>query len=874
MNWAAPVSLVDGVARLALLAALIGSPWVFGSVETGARRCLCAVSVVLLLAAVVRQIVLPRRLPIVALSVLFTGVLLGVLQLMPLGRDALDVLTPAGSRIIQDLDDAQPSPDAAVASRLGLGPKGDRRPITLYPASTRQDLATLSLGLGYFVLGAIFFAGPRAKVALCATMAAVGAAVAFFGIVQQLTWNGLLYWRIPLEGGGSPFGPFVNRNNAGGFLILCLAGSVGLLVWATGRRPRDEPPRHAHDPSPRSMVHRVHDALLQAVARCDAPRLLAASLAACIAAGILCSLSRGSVIAMLGAATVTLLVALGIGKHRIRLWGVAVVVAAGLAMVAWVGMTGRVQSRLATLGERQTIEEGRLPLWRDSLQAVADFWPVGSGLGTYRYVYGLYQQQPEVGWAYHAENQYLEALIDGGILGLALPLVFMVLVALAIGRSLRDADLRNFALGVAGTFALTGQAIHSIFDFDLVVPANLVLFALLCGSILAPNGTVATEASKRGVACSRWLAVGPTAIVLAIAMWGYRETRRLDTLAIATRAAVLTERYEARTPVDVAAARDNLAAALAERPDDAEGHLRMANLWIDSYQLQALEQLRKEAAPHVKDTDLSEFTTTTVLHRRAHEFDQGHSDDLDKLRSEPAVRDNLLPALGHLLQARRACPLLPDVELKIARLAFLVDSPGCDRGPLDRARQLAPADCQLLYHCGRLELQAGRRSRAMDCWRRCVTLDPSYLGATLRRASEFLSPVEIAQQLAPDSPSILIEMGVRHFGGKEYDEARRVLGHRLEGIASTTTLSAADRHHLHAAALGFQGSSGEAILEYQQAIDLRPQAADWRYELALLLKRQDRMAEAYRQAVLCARMQPGNADYRALLQAIHSSSPE
>jgi hypothetical protein len=53
--------------------------------------------------------------------------------------------------------------------------------------------------------------------------------------------------------------------------------------------------------------------------------------------------------------------------------------------------------------------DGRLKNWADGWQAATDLLPAGSGLGTYRYVYRLYQQQPYGVWFYHAENQYLQA---------------------------------------------------------------------------------------------------------------------------------------------------------------------------------------------------------------------------------------------------------------------------------------------------------------------------------------------------------------------------------------------------------------------------------------------------------------------------------
>src|SRR5690242_18093984 len=45
-------------------------------------------------------------------------------------------------------------------------------------------------------------------------------AVAVFGIAQNFTSDGKLYWVRPLTAGGNPFGPYVNRNHFAGLMEL------------------------------------------------------------------------------------------------------------------------------------------------------------------------------------------------------------------------------------------------------------------------------------------------------------------------------------------------------------------------------------------------------------------------------------------------------------------------------------------------------------------------------------------------------------------------------------------------------------------------------------------------------------------------------
>src|SRR5262249_42960275 len=131
------------------------------------------------------------------------------------------------------------------------------------------------------------FRTPRSQGALLAALAIDAAAMAIFSIVQQRTWNGQLYWSIPLTQGGLPFGPFINRNNGAAFLNLGLAAAVGIVAWALA-------PRLSREES--SAGSRFGRGLLAA---------LGLTIALAILAAIVCSLSRGGFVACVVGCVVT-----------------------------------------------------------------------------------------------------------------------------------------------------------------------------------------------------------------------------------------------------------------------------------------------------------------------------------------------------------------------------------------------------------------------------------------------------------------------------------------------------------------------------------------------------------------------------------------
>src|SRR5205085_5893670 len=95
-----------------------------------------------------------------------------------------------------------------------------------------------------------------------------------------------------------------------------------------------------------------------------------------------------------------------------------------------------------------------------------------------------------------AHNDYLQTLSDGGIIGGALGVAFIVILFRQgfARRETEDKFRRGVATGaLAGCFAVL---IHSFFDFTLHTTANPLLFLLL-STLATINGRV-EEASSRG----------------------------------------------------------------------------------------------------------------------------------------------------------------------------------------------------------------------------------------------------------------------------------------------------------------------------------------------------------------------------------------
>ena len=808
-----------------------------------------------------------------ALLPLFGILTIGTLQLIPFASQSSTFLSPQGTILRHTLISEQPRSNQRSADAMHGESSDAKQPISLYPAATRRNLALLVFAVAVFLGGSLLFRDPVPQMWLCTAIAVNGAVYAFFEVAERLVHSA--GWRAGWGGRGMElFGPFINRNHAAAFLNLSLAGAVGVAFWAATR----DSSRHALDVDRALGGGRVAAFLRNRLPRLDrgnwiAQRLLAFALGAFMAAGILCSLSRGGMVAMLAGLAVTCVISLGRQRRAHQVWSAVFLLLASVVLMGWIGMTAAVQDRLGTLADRDQLAVGRFPHWRDAVGAIPDFWRLGSGLGTYAYVYPQYQQRMDRAWYYHAENHYLEALVVGGIPALALILTMIVTIACSCRRVLRSSgDPRAQAFALAVVFALTSQVVHAMCDFALYIPANLGLLALLTGSL---SGTAAGPAivcrapRHAALSCRRVLTIALAALLVVAACWAGDEMKRFDHIEAVLRSTRLAS-SPATPAIAYTAALEQMAVAQRLYPDDAESHYRTAQLWLGLYRAKALEQLRPERTPAASDAALWQLTGPLSIRGRACDCLYNHQPAaLEKLRRFPVVREYLQPALREAELASRACPLLTDAHLLIAELACLSSDFSNDALLVDRARRLEPANPAVRFRCGLMELQARRTASACTDWRKVIELDFSLRREVFRVADATIAAEDLVEKVLPGSPGLLVQIAREDYVSPQALPIRRKIIRRAEEILPQTEMPAAERHYLRGAILALEERNAEALDQYRRAIALSARSTSWRYELAALLKRQGRLAEAHDEAVICARLEPKNREYARLLEEIN-----
>ena len=119
-------------------------------------------------------------------------------------------------------------------------------------------------------------------------------------------------------------------------------------------------------------------------------------------------------------------------------------------------------------------------------EAIAESWPVGTGLGTFADVYRRFEDpaRPIVEYTNHAHNDYLEIALELGLLGVLITIAFF-LWWLARSRHAWRTDTAGAALARTGSIIIGIILLHSLVDYPLRTSAMAAVFAAAC-ALLVP----------------------------------------------------------------------------------------------------------------------------------------------------------------------------------------------------------------------------------------------------------------------------------------------------------------------------------------------------------------------------------------------------
>ena len=421
----------------------------------------------------------------------------------------------AGAKVPFAPPAAKASAPAKAVPRVALPDGLGWRALSFESAVTRAGMLKALAYAALFLLIALYPFGAdgdaraeeRFGRAIFGMLLATGFVVAFLGLMNWASWNGKILWFfVPLDWEGPHLafalratGPFVNPDHFANYLamILPLALVAALLRIDFVPRAWTSPMRMA------AMAFTF-------VALC----------------AIVLSLSRGGWIST--ALCIGGLIAMFFAQPEHRRAAFArrtdartlrmVALGAGALFVFALMLVGPQGRNLTDIRLAETVSTGltlseRGMMYRRTVAMIHDFPLFGVGMGAWGELFTRYVSAPWSPYYFYREahNDYLQFAAESGLIALLALSWFAWRLLRRIGTAMRSGDPRKWPLLAAVMAAVIATALHEMVDFNLHVPANAVLLAVLLGLGLRLATPASTDSNERGW----WAAPRPLLAVVA-----------------------------------------------------------------------------------------------------------------------------------------------------------------------------------------------------------------------------------------------------------------------------------------------------------------------------------------------------------------------
>ena len=864
--------LFEWPGRLALILAVVLSPWFFASVENWAQ-CLITLALMVGMAFWWFETALNRTnsqvFPYISVLV-FLGIGLGLFQIWTLPGPLADLVLGRQTEIYQDFSGSR-APNVSVSLDRG---------------ATWGQVRLLVIALSALLMGARYFRAKRDVVLLLSAVSINGFAISFFGIIHKLTDNGKMFWFHEIFG-GVPFGPFVNRNNAAGYLLMCLGCCIGLFVIVMSRRTDDSPRPILGREVP--VWRRWSLQILELIRDLTATRLAVLFMLIMIAAAIPSTLSRGGVIGLLVAALGTVLV-FGVTRQP-KGFGIvlAPVFVFSVVLFGWIGFSDELIDRFDTM-DTTTIEssDARVQNWKDTWPAVAEMGLMGSGLGSYRNVHRLYRSDRELGVFVYAENQYFQALVEAGWFGLILFLIAWLLVYQNALFALREgASPTTLGAGTMGVFVIFSQATVSCFDFGLYIASNMLLLSVLMGFMAYQAHALSGRLKKQSILqfrCPNYIVQ-----VVVLVMFSTSTMVALDLYRRAKLDQYMSPRISRlnRENMDLDKTTERIAVLtrLIQRTPTSECMNYLGDLWMHRSRLQLYDSMTdspefKEAFELMDLKRKAQFSQNlwNLTHiQRVQEtacslqrIDSRY--DLVKFLNRPAISEDLPWALTYFKYSREASPIQPLVHLRIAEIKGVIGDVRSGDVDMERALSLAPSNPSFRKVAGIYYLQSGLVDGSIVHWNEYLELEPrGYQGLMeilTGRTSRNLVPVssEKILQIIPDDGGMIFDYVDKYL--PQESPLQEEFLERAASVVLEIKYPKREDNILLGKIRAKQGELELALDAYETAERRDPNDLAVKYEISLLLKGLGRLDEALAVAKVLKKRGPKKASYDKLIEEI------
>lgn len=376
------------------------------------------------------------------------------LQIVPLPAALVQAISPTRAQL------AAPGPAAALQT-LSIDPY----------ASAGFLLKSCAYVAAFCLTLALMRSRERLKTTAIVIVAAGTVQALLASLMHLGGWNYELFFT-KFSHIDSAHGTFVNRNHLAGYLEICLALGIGMMIATLKGGAAQSWKNRLRDTARWLLSTRV---------------LLRISLIVMVIALVMTRSRMGNA-AFFTSLLIAGVIGLATSRHATRstvILLVSLIVIDVFFAGTWFGVENVIKRYEQTTIYRElqptggSVEE-RLEPGLYAMDMLKDYPLTGSGGGTFYTVFPKYRPGAISAYFDYAHNDYVQITTDTGLIGLGL-LGLVVLSTFAVAlRTLyerRDPLCRGIAFGAA--MGIIAIVIHSWVDFNLQIPANALTFVVM-----------------------------------------------------------------------------------------------------------------------------------------------------------------------------------------------------------------------------------------------------------------------------------------------------------------------------------------------------------------------------------------------------------
>ncbi|OOZ75961.1 hypothetical protein BOW50_10605 [Solemya velum gill symbiont] len=413
---------------------------------------ICLLAGVWLVYILTRKLSLPEALIRLKIPLLLLGawILYQWLQLVPLPLAMLEFFSPSTAALI-----------ASAEPVIGTG----WHPISMDPGSSLAGILKNTAYLLMLVMTLILVDSRKRLRTLMILLLCVGLGEALLGIAGYYG-NGLTLLWVETGGTSRAHGTYPNPNHFGALLSISISVTLGLLLTSMNLLREGK--------GMRGILIRWLSVVLS-------PRAVLIVALVTMFGALYLSNSRGASLSLFF--SLLLVIAFGIYRdgwqsREAAMLPVALLLSLGAAL--FMG-AGRLMERFLLF---QAESEERLIIWQTTLEMVSDYPVFGIGEGGFQWLFPVYETvESSSAWYKYAHNDYLELLVNQGIVGALLLGGAMMLLLRHLFSSFtarRDPLVRGVLF--AALSAIFSFLVHALFDFNFHIPANAAWFHVMLGA--------------------------------------------------------------------------------------------------------------------------------------------------------------------------------------------------------------------------------------------------------------------------------------------------------------------------------------------------------------------------------------------------------